>query len=51
MWTFFIKDIDYQLSTDEDMEDETTIEEQERVEGEVDHKDEMNMLKEEGWYK
>lgn len=40
-------DSDYQLSSEEDVED--TIEEQERVEGEVDHEDEMNDLKEEGW--
>ena len=39
-------DSDYQLSSEEDVED--TIEEQERAEGEVDHQDEMNDLKEEG---
>lgn len=41
-------DSDYQLSSDEDVED--TIEEQENVEGEVDHAEEMNDLMEEGLY-
>lgn len=39
-------DKDYQLS--EDLEDETTIEEQERLEGEVDHEVEVKNLMEEG---
>ena len=39
-------DSDYQLSSEEDVED--TIEEQEKVEGEMDHEEEMNDLKKEG---
>lgn len=44
-----LEDKEFQLaSCVEEMEDETTIEEEERLEGLVDHEVEVNALKEEG---
>jgi hypothetical protein len=42
------EDKEYLASCSEEMEDESTIEEEERLEGLVDHEVEVNALKEEG---